>query len=151
MKKKACEEKKEEKGHQTVSQQGSQIHSPQRACLWQSRRNSTLSPQLTIKPERAPVWRRRHCSLFRVSHKNGKPLFPFAKRSPYKRVWGRERVNLVSLVGTFRSQFFLHSSFPLCRKSVSTKDYCPGLFHKKWSLIVILKAYSCTVRSIVTH
>ena len=43
-----------------------------------------------------------------------KALFlSFAERSTYRWVWGRAWVSLVSSVGRFRSQFFLHTPLPL--------------------------------------
>lgn len=58
-------------------------------------------------------------------------FFPFAERSPYK--WVGAVSNSVWLAGLGANSFFtVH--FLFVEKSVSTKDNCPGLLNKKWSL-----------------
>lgn len=113
-------------------------------------------PSLPAAPESAPV-RPLHRAQSRVGDGPGlrRDLFLFhgsqanGKRSPYRGAREGGGAWSVWLEGSGASSFFtVHF---LLVENLSTEDYCPDLFNKKWNLMVILKACDCTIRSIVSH
>ena len=90
----------------------------------------TLSPQKkdwrSQENQRWPESRGRDVFFTPCKSQKQKALFlSFATRSTYRWVWGRVWVSLVSLVGIFRSQFFLHIPLPLvvCFRSSVTDSF----------------------------
>ena len=113
-KKKACEEKRK-KGDQTT-QQRRQKNSPKQSVRSNPEELSRVSSpshhterrHRSQESQRWPQSRGRDVFFIPYKSQNWEVFFlSFARRSTYKWVWGREWVSLVSLVGRFRSQFFI--------------------------------------------